>query len=841
MARIWKILFLLFAVSLTRTQQVYASEEEVLQLEVSYGLSGEEARYGRYCTFTVWITNLGEEMEGTLQLSLASGRIQGGVRYQQPISLAAKEKAKFDFQIKTDSDFTMYQVSVLSLEEKTVAEYEAPLRIIHYDSSMQLGILGEEIKKVKYLEDFGNLLFQLDENNLPKEKYGLDTLDILLVDAFDDSKLSKQQLQAVQQWIEAGGLLILGAGAKLGVYENTGKKIGERNLTFNIGGEEVRTLREAVNSYEETRSSILLELEEKEKNATIDFPLYIGKSMLEGRMLSDMKAVPITKEIFELAQSNTEICLREDTLVLAVQTQVGKGKVLFLAYSLKIEESVWTAAQTWLTRFFMDEVTKTGKQRIDSERYGYFDDYWVQEVMETASQERIPSIGKYFIIFLVYLLVVSPLLYWVLSRLDQTKYLWGAVPAIAFFFTFIVYYMGGSTRVKEPFYGYFDVEVFNAQTKTADGTLDFYVELPNNQGHSFSLEDNIEFTVKNSSSSLSYYNILYNDTWLYEPLPIQFDAYTNCIARNKEKINVTIGNLPAFTKTNYEAAYTAEYEEIPSGEIFVDAAAMEGTITNLFPFDLENAVIYSNHLCIDLGMIEKGETVSFTAEKAFNVVNDELVYYYQELPPEQYQALTAKRQRELVAMKYMMLELSDQKGSYLLGFSKEITQVNPLSKVDLGTGSYGTTLVLVPIKENYTSKGQQFVPTMDSYMEVVDGTLEQDNFRYIMTESLVTSYHLPKEEDVTKILLTPMLNKIPKTESTFSMAEEVYFFNLTSESYDFVFRCSLEDLNSNQIQEISGEQLKNYLNDSNEIKVKFVNTSLESNCILPYLSYYKKE
>ena len=40
-----------------------------------------------------------------------------------------------------------------------------------------------------------------------------------------------------------------------------------------------------------------------------------------------------------------------------------------------------------------------------------------------------------------------------------------------------------------------------------------------------------------------------------------------------------------------------------------------------------------------------------------------------------------------------------------------------------------------------------------------------------------------------------------------------------------------------QVERVAVEK---YINDSNEIQVKFVNTSMESNCILPYLSYYKK-
>ncbi len=839
MARIWKILLFAFFVFFSQPLQVYASEERI-QLEVSYGLSKEEARYGRVCVFTIDIMNLQEAVEGTVQLTLASGRLQGGVRYEQSFSLVKGERKELCFQIKTDFDFTGYQILILSSEKEILAEYENSFQIKHYGSLMQLGVLGSSQEKVKYLEDFGNNVLQLDENSLSNKENGLDTLDILFINSSDDSKYSQKQIQSVNQWIEAGGLLVLGAGTKFGEYENRGKELTQKELTFGVEKEVFRSLREQVNRYEEERVSTLLDIEKRRKESGVLLPIYIGKTMLQDRMLSDMKSEPITKQIIELPQSETEICLREDTEILAVQKQVGKGKVLYLAFSLEMEESVWKAAQTWLTNFFMEQITETGKQKINSESYGYSNDYWTQDILDTARQEQIPSVTRYLLIFIIYLLVISPFIYWILSRMDRIQYLWGVVPILSLLFTFIVYEMGSSTRVEEPFYGYFNVEVFKVGEKTAQGTLNFYVELSNNQAHSFDLKNNKELTIKNRSPELSYYNILYSDPWFSNSLPTKYENYTNCINIQEEETTITLEKLPAFTKTNYQTSYTANYEEIPLGEVSVDDVSIEGNVTNLFSFNLEDAFIYSNHLCIDLGTIQSGETISFTSEQAFNIANDELVYAYQEVPLQEYKRLSAKKQRNILATKYALLDLLEQKGSYLIGFSEEITEKNPLAKTELKEGSYGTTLIIVPMEEQYISAEQQFVPIMDSYMEIIDGTLEKDSFRYIMTESLVVQYHLPKEEEVTKILLTQMLNQLPKTEDLSEMAGDIYFFNLTDRSYDFVFRCSWESLNSNEIKEISGEKLKKYINDSNEIQVKFVNTSMESNCILPYLSYYKK-
>ena len=62
-------------------------------------------------------------------------------------------------------------------------------------------------------------------------------------------------------------------------------------------------MREQVNRYEEERVSTLLDIEKRRKESGVLLPIYIGKTMLQDRMLSDMKSEPITKQIIELPQS----------------------------------------------------------------------------------------------------------------------------------------------------------------------------------------------------------------------------------------------------------------------------------------------------------------------------------------------------------------------------------------------------------------------------------------------------------------------------------------------------------------------------------------------------------
>lgn len=829
-------LLLIFLILIRCPKPVDASEKEEISLQVSYGLTGEEARYGRSCILTVQINNQGNTVQGSLYLTLASNRPQSGIQYEQPLLAVGGEVSEVEFSIRADSDISMFRIEFISLEEETLVEYEAPFQMVNYGEYIQYGLLSNTIEGLEYLQDFGSHLLQLNKSNFPSDKNGLDALDILLVDDYNSSELSQEQRLAVEEWVEAGGLLILSPGASIGQFENNGRQITEIPLTFGIDQEQFRKLREQVNQYEEIRGSYLIQKNERKGSSALS--IYLGASMLNGRLLNDMQLIPINRKIFKLPEAASEICLREGTNVLAAAGRIGKGCVLYLAFSPEIKEQEWTAAQTWLAGFFLKQITETGKEKLDSERYGYSRNYWIEEILDTTNQERIPSIGTYFVIFILYLVLVSPILYLFLRRIDKTKYLWGMVPAAAIGFTLIVYISGSSTRVNAPYYGYFDVEIIDQKTGIVDGSLNFYAALPNNQGHTFTLKHISELLIGKQDTGLSYFEVLYNEPFTYTSLPIRFDTYTNKVKYDGKDTKVTIGAIPAFTKTRYQSNYSATYEEAPYGTILIDAENAEGSVTNALPFDLEDSIVYSNRLCMELGTVKSGETVEFTSEQAYNAANNELIYFYKDMPTEEYHKLSAKERRKLSAVKYAMMESASEDSSYFIGFADEITAANPLSGAELGKDSYGTTLLIVPIDEEYSKDGVCFVPNIDDTMEVVEGNLEEGG-RYITTESLVVNYHLPEEEKVTEIVLSSMFNQLPKTKYSVELAGDIYFFNFVNRSYDFIFRCSGEALK--QTQSLSEPGLADYIGESNQLQIRFVNTSLEPNCIIPYLSYYKKD
>ena len=50
--------------------------------------------------------------------------------------------------------------------------------------------------------------------SLPSNELGLDQLDVLLITDFDTGSLSGQQVTAVWEWVQKGGVLLIGTGGR---------------------------------------------------------------------------------------------------------------------------------------------------------------------------------------------------------------------------------------------------------------------------------------------------------------------------------------------------------------------------------------------------------------------------------------------------------------------------------------------------------------------------------------------------------------------------------------------------------------------------------------------------
>lgn len=171
----------------------------------------------------------GTDFTGTVQVIFAnpySGYYTGSANcaYNTEITLSAQEKKQFTIIVP---DFTVHKEDGLCAL-KFIDEEGNVLRTIsmekvfdHYKKDIQVGILSDNYAGLNYMSMRGLLLSiynskncsgrltKLDNKNLKEQ---LDELYFLIIDRFNVSLLSDEDIQAVQDWVKEGGRLLIGTG-----------------------------------------------------------------------------------------------------------------------------------------------------------------------------------------------------------------------------------------------------------------------------------------------------------------------------------------------------------------------------------------------------------------------------------------------------------------------------------------------------------------------------------------------------------------------------------------------------------------------------------------------------
>lgn len=212
-----------------------SGDEKMPDYSVSY-LSGDvevlkEKRKGFVMQITVENKGeSGEDFTGIVQVIFAnphSGYYTGSANcaYNTEMTLAAQEKKQFTITVP---DFTVeHQDGLCALnfidEAGNVIRTIPLYKVFDYpeNKEIQVGVLSDNFEGLNYISAneysmsvYNSRLCALKPVNLNNDniKEHLNDFYFLIIDQFDMSLLSEENIQAVQDWVKAGGWLIIGTG-----------------------------------------------------------------------------------------------------------------------------------------------------------------------------------------------------------------------------------------------------------------------------------------------------------------------------------------------------------------------------------------------------------------------------------------------------------------------------------------------------------------------------------------------------------------------------------------------------------------------------------------------------
>ncbi len=772
-----------------------------IYLDATYGYQ-DMAKSGRFLPLTITVDNRGgEAFSGNLCILTMESDYQL-YRYEYPVEIPAGESVEKTMSISLGARIDQMYVKVTDQDGVEAAQKRLKINVNTETAELFVGILSDTPDRLQYMNGVGvnystlrTRTIVMTPGSLPSQELGLDQLDVLLITNFNTAELSGDQVEAIWEWVQKGGVLLFGTGARA----------------------------------EETMYAF------KEDLLDVPFPQPDMQDINMGvEFATDgPSGATISLECTDIYMSGANEVLSSDELSVLTSVPVGNGMAAAAIYDFVDIERFCQEHISYIDNLF--------SELLGSDRISFLarvadgtasSQYWsVQSLINTGDINRLPRMGLYVIVSIAYVALVGPGLYFFLKQRGLRRYYHRSVIILALCTTGMVYVMGISTRFHGPFFTYATIKDVDEGTVTETTFLN--MQAPYNKP--FSVELDPTYMVHPVTRS-AYYDMT--------PIPKFTGSETPAITLKYQEdcTKVSARNVGAFNPKYFqmERKLTDQEKQGFSGEIKFFDGQMTGTLTNNYSQPLENVAVLLYNQMVLVDHMEAGQTVQLDGRK---VIYGSMNYGY--AMAEQITGASRYKEGDIGDASYVQaLErtnlLSFYMGNYLtgyhtdarvVGFSQEKQGVSFLKKPDFET--YGSTLITSSVKVDYRQDGLVYCSALQKAPNVLSGSyVSSSNTMYGMTP-LMLEYFLGNDTEVEKVEFHRLSDKVVESlryNYTVPFSGNMYFYNYDTGNYDPM------DM---KVQEYDREALESYLSPGNTLTVKYVYTSTDDyswNIMLPILT-----
>lgn len=380
--------------------QVAAAEADDLTIEAHALLEGH-GRVGAWMAIAVDVTNAGPPIVGELRIA---GGSQGRTRFSVPADLPTGSSKRFFMYAQPPAFGTKLDI-LLVVAEQTVTRSPVAFTL-HEQNQLVVGVVAEKAQGIAGTLDLQPgqngvvpAVVTLDPTDLPERVEGWSALDRLVWQDVDTNALSSDQLGALKGWLAAGGqLVIVGGTAGPGILSALPDEI----LPYRPSA--------TVLVAPTTLGSLVAEL----PSAATDLPA-LGGRLERGRALASSGDV-----------------------TTAAEAAYGNGIVTILGIDPTTE---------WIAESGAGEAIW---QRLLPQRTGVVvapsDDSQMISAAGNLPSLALPPVGGLLAILAGYIILIGPVNYLVLRRLDRREWAWFTMPALIVVFAVGSYGFGAALR-----------------------------------------------------------------------------------------------------------------------------------------------------------------------------------------------------------------------------------------------------------------------------------------------------------------------------------------------------------------------------------------------------------
>ncbi|MPQ42712.1 hypothetical protein [Clostridium tarantellae] len=385
---------------------------ENLEVSVQYGIGGKYNVF-KEIPISVEVKNNGEDFIGELQIEGPGENLGKYNLFSKQLSVQKDSTKKLIIPVKINEESKKLKIKILR-DDKLVLE--KPILIDSGRSNygeILTGVLTDDFNSLSY---FGGIKYggvtnkygdkdpiikliplEISPEIIGDNNKNIATLDMIIINNYDTSKLTESQYNSLKAWIEKGGTLILGTGV------NNGKTLSLFNEDI-IKGVSNNTFRKDV--------------------------------VINGENLA-----------LDMVKINTEekkIFLNYDNVPIISSESFGSGNIVISSYDLGIEPMVSFSKNNELWSSIIKQLINKNEKNFNTNF-----SYQMPYTLSSLKNVNLPSLNIIILIFIFYVIVVGLIAYLILKKINKRELFWFVAPILSVMFGAIIFIIGSNSRVND--------------------------------------------------------------------------------------------------------------------------------------------------------------------------------------------------------------------------------------------------------------------------------------------------------------------------------------------------------------------------------------------------------
>ncbi|MCR8851354.1 hypothetical protein [Lysinibacillus fusiformis] len=742
-----------------------------LEVKATAGISGK-AKYQSVVPLQVTVKNNGPVFSGDMAIN-SSNSYEAASALVVPIDIAAGEEKTFTFYLDgladngySDADlFAFYEGNIEKGKKiaykgtkRLQSNFLDPTSTFVYTLTDKSDRLSALLRLSSFVPQNNVEIFninQLKDYTFPEDEQGLAMANVIVVDEVVIADLAQKQQEALLKWVQDGGTLLLGASDQVDATAGIFKDYLPMSLSQEM-------------------TSISAEILTK----------------LSG---GGIFTQPISIHTATNHEGSLPV-LTENNIVLASKKKIGSGEIIQTAFSLGDQPLASMDGYAALLAKLID-IQSISQQGMMSQGQSPLDQisYELRNINELFPSFEV-SVSYMLIVIILYIIIIGPVLYFVLKKVDKREHAWWIIPVFSIVLSIGLFIVGAKDRIVQP-----QVQQSAFYRVNEDSSLNgYYVEsiLTNRSG------DFIVNTDKNTTAVAmrNYNNFTGTVGDLHE---------SSYIKENANGSTLTLRDLNYWSVQSFGGKTSAQNIGKMDVDITLKNEKLTGTVKNNFPFELKDVTLISGVKEVKLGDIKANGTLQVDKEMKTTVLQKPSIFnsYNYSYPSQKDEVDPMRVER----MKTLALPLVENDRQPILTAWTDQAIVG--AELETSANMSPITMLVQPFKGKVELSGPF--------------TMKRNNFTYSLNSLSASGYFDKIDEELNNWYLSDGLYELTMAMPDQFMDAVESLNELTISNKD-VKRMQLSIWNNTtnmyeplvDTKQVFTDNIKNYINQDSEVRLE---------------------